>query len=75
MTFPESIPVNNEKTMRLFYGAGMSMKAGLPSGRDLAISLLHDLNGNNCEVPEKIALPEIAEEYAKRKSRNLLEEG
>lgn len=75
MTFPESIPDEIMKRQCVFFiGAGMSIEAGLPSGKDLAISLLHELDGYDCEVPEKIALPEIAEEYARRKSRNLLEE-
>ncbi len=62
-----------ERKCIFFIGAGMSIEAGLPSGRELADKLFKQLNPGIQEIPSDLSLPEMAEEYQSRLDRNHLE--
>ncbi|RHJ76378.1 SIR2 family protein [Parabacteroides sp. AM08-6] len=57
----------------LFVGAGCSMTAGFPSGREFAQNLFDELKENERQgMQNGLLLPDMAEEFEKRRNRNSL---
>lgn len=57
----------------LFAGAGCSMSAGFPSGKEFAQNLFNELNESERQgVQNSLFLPDMAEEFERRRNRNSL---
>jgi len=61
-----------ERKCIFFVGAGMSIEAGLPSGKELASILYKELYPHDV-TPDELSLPGISEVYVEKLGRNRLE--
>lgn len=67
---PEEIVRKIMKRQCVFFiGAGLSIEAGLPSGKDLANELYKILKENDYKKPDNFTLPRISQDFIKKYNR------